>query len=62
MKHWGGSVMVLIAILWYSVGPIITLHDQITAREYVGIDRLGNQVHPMIQTLFPSEKRYSFPR
>jgi hypothetical protein len=34
-----------------SVGPIITLYGQITAREYV--DRLGNQVHPMIQTLFP---------
>jgi hypothetical protein len=32
----------------YSVGPIITLHGQITARDYV--DRLGNQVHPMIQT------------
>jgi hypothetical protein len=29
------------------VGPIITLHGQLTAREYV--DRLGNQVHPMIQ-------------
>jgi hypothetical protein len=36
----------------YSVGPILALHDRITAREYV--DRLGNQVHPMIQTLFPN--------
>jgi hypothetical protein len=36
----------------YSVGPSITLHGRITAREYV--DRLGNQVHPMIQTLFPN--------
>jgi hypothetical protein len=36
----------------YSVAPIITLHGQITAREYV--DRLGNQVHPMIWTLFPN--------
>jgi hypothetical protein len=34
-----------------SVGPIIILHGRITAREYV--DRLGNQVHPMIQTVFP---------
>jgi hypothetical protein len=34
----------------YSVGPIITLHDRLAAREYV--DRLGNEVHPMIQTLF----------
>jgi hypothetical protein len=37
----------------YSVGPIIILHGQITAREYV--DRSGNQVHPMIQTLFPKK-------
>jgi hypothetical protein len=35
-----------------SVGPIITLHVPITAREYVDVDRLGNQVDPMIQTLF----------
>jgi hypothetical protein len=34
-----------------AVGPIITLLGRITARDYVG--RLGNQVHPMIQTLFP---------
>jgi hypothetical protein len=32
----------------YSVGPIITLHGRITAREYM--DRLGNQVPPVIQT------------
>jgi hypothetical protein len=43
----GSNIMVQ-----YSVGPVITLHGQITAREYV--DRLGNQVHPMIQTLFPN--------
>jgi hypothetical protein len=36
-------------VVQYSVGPIITLHSRINAREYV--DRLGNQVHPMIQTL-----------
>ncbi|PNF13935.1 hypothetical protein B7P43_G09856 [Cryptotermes secundus] len=35
-----------------SVGPIVTLHGRITAREYVG--RLRNQVHPMVQTLFPN--------
>jgi hypothetical protein len=34
----------------YSVGPIITHHGRITARKYV--DRLGNQVQPMIHTLF----------
>jgi hypothetical protein len=44
---WGSNIVVQ-----YSLGPIITLHSQITAREYV--DRLGCQVHPMIQTLFPN--------
>jgi hypothetical protein len=39
-------------MLQYSVGPIITLHGRITARKYV--DRLDNQVHLMIQTLFPN--------
>jgi hypothetical protein len=39
-------------VVQYSAGPIITLHGRITAREYV--DSLGNQVHPMIQTLFPN--------
>jgi hypothetical protein len=42
----GSNIMVQ-----YSVGPIITLHGRIPAREYM--DRLGNQAHPMIQTLFP---------
>jgi hypothetical protein len=39
-------------VVQYSARPVITLHGLITAREYV--DRLGNQVHPMIQTLFPN--------
>jgi hypothetical protein len=39
-------------IAQYSVGPIITLHGRISAWDYV--DRLGNQVHPIIQTLFPN--------
>jgi hypothetical protein len=38
-------------VVQYSVGPIITLHGRITAREFV--DRLGNQMHPMVHTLFP---------
>jgi hypothetical protein len=42
--------MVWAAIPWYSVGPTVTLHGQITAMEY--LDRLGNQVQLMIQTLF----------
>jgi hypothetical protein len=50
VKHGGASVMVWAAISWYYVGPIITLHGRIIARECV--DRLGNQVHPMIRKLF----------
>jgi hypothetical protein len=50
VKHGAAPVIVWAAILWYSVVPIITLHDRTTAREYV--DRLGNQLHPTIQTLF----------
>jgi hypothetical protein len=30
----------------YSAGPIITLHGQITVREYT--ERLANQLHPVI--------------
>jgi hypothetical protein len=35
-----------------SISPIITLHGWITAREYV--TRLGSEVHPIIQMLFPN--------
>jgi hypothetical protein len=41
-------------IVQYFVGPIITLHDCITAMDYLDVDKLGNQVYPMIQTLFPN--------
>jgi hypothetical protein len=37
--------------LGYSLGPPITLHGRIAANDFM--DRFGNQVHPMIQTLFP---------
>jgi hypothetical protein len=46
----GGSVMVWAAISWYSVGSIIILHGPIAVREYM--DRVGNQMNPMIHTLF----------
>jgi hypothetical protein len=52
VKNGGGSVMVRAAILYYSVGPIITLHGQITSREYM--DRLGNLVLLIILMLFPN--------
>jgi hypothetical protein len=44
----GSNIMVQ-----YSVGPIITPYSRITVREYM--DRLGNQVQPMIQMLFPNK-------
>jgi hypothetical protein len=53
VKHRSGSVMVWAAISWYGILlVIITFHGRITARECV--DRLGNQVHPMTQSLFPN--------
>jgi hypothetical protein len=54
VKHAGVHVTVWTAIsrVQYFVDPILTLRGRNTAREYV--DRLGNQVHPMIQTLFLS--------
>jgi hypothetical protein len=41
----GGTIAVR-----YFIGPVITLYGRNALREYV--DRLSNQVHPMIQTLF----------
>jgi hypothetical protein len=41
-------------VIQYCTGPIITLRGRITAREYM--DRVGNQVHSMIQTLFPNNE------
>jgi len=37
---------------WYSPGPVITLNVPITASDYVDI--LDNQVHRMVQILFPN--------
>ena len=44
--------MIWAATPWYSDGPIITLNGRITANDYVDI--LGNEVHPMVQMLFPN--------
>lgn len=41
--------MVLAATSWYSVGPIITLHGRVIAREYM--DRLSNHLHTMNRTV-----------
>jgi hypothetical protein len=40
-------------VVHYSVGPTITIHGRIIAMECVV--RLGTQIHPMIQTLFPNK-------
>jgi hypothetical protein len=53
LKHRGRSVMFWATVVQYSFGPIIILHGRNTARGYV--DRLGSQVHPMIQTIFPKD-------
>jgi hypothetical protein len=52
VKQSDDSMMVWAAMSWYSVCPIVILNGRITAREYV--DMLGNEAHPMIQTLFPN--------
>ena len=44
------------AISWYSGGHVITLNSRITAGGY--IDILGNQVHPMVQILFPNNDAF----
>jgi len=51
VKHGGGSVMIWVAISWYCAGPINALNGRITASGY--IDILGNQVHAVVQMLFP---------
>ena len=51
VKHGGGSVMVWAAISWRSLGPIVALHGRINSKDY--LNTLGDQVHPMCQTLFP---------
>jgi hypothetical protein len=50
VKQKGGSVIVLGRIIVVFCCLILTLHGRITAKEYV--DKLDNQVHPMIQTIF----------
>ena len=51
-KHGGASVTIWAAISWYFAGPMITVNGEITASDYVDI--LGNQVHPVVQMLFPN--------
>jgi len=52
VKCGGGSMMMWAAISWYSARPVITLNGRITASDYMHI--LGNDVHPVVQQLFPN--------
>lgn len=52
VKHGGGSVMIWAAISWNSLGPAVALHGRVNAQAYLSI--LADQVHPMVQTLFPN--------
>jgi hypothetical protein len=51
VKHRGRSVVIWAVISWYCAGPIITLNGQIAASDYMDI--LGNQVHAIVQMMFP---------
>jgi hypothetical protein len=55
MKHGVGSVMVWAAISWYSIllVPFLPFMAELLQGSMY-VDRLGNQVHPMNQTLFPN--------
>jgi hypothetical protein len=44
--------MMWAAISWYSASPVVNLNGQITASDYMHI--LGNDVHPVVQQLFPN--------
>jgi hypothetical protein len=46
----GGSLMIWIAISWYSAGPIFIVNGRNTASGYMDI--VGNQVHPIVQIFF----------
>ena len=49
VKHGDRSVIIWTAISWNSAGPLITLN---AASDYVDI--LGDQVHSVVQLLFPN--------
>jgi hypothetical protein len=50
VKHGRGSVLISAAVIIVFWCSNITLNGEITARDYV--DMVGNQLHPMILTLF----------
>jgi len=51
VKHHGGFIMVWCRILWYLSPSLVPLDGSITAAVFNEL--LSNQVHPVVQTLFP---------
>ncbi|GFV79222.1 DDE_3 domain-containing protein [Trichonephila clavipes] len=43
--------MIWAKVSWFSAGPILTLKETITGEKYREI--FANQIHPMMQSLFP---------
>jgi hypothetical protein len=43
-------------VIRHSVGPIVTFHGRFTAKEEV--DKLGNRVQSLIETLFPNNNAF----
>jgi hypothetical protein len=56
VKHGGGSMIVWTAISWYNTYILLVTLLPFMADLLQGdnVDRLSNQVHPIIQTLFPN--------
>jgi hypothetical protein len=53
VKHRGDSVKVWAAILWYSILLVPSLTFMAELLQGIMWISMGNQVHPMMQTLFP---------
>ena len=56
-KHGGRSVIIWAASSWYSTGHTINLNGRILVNDHVDI--LGNQVHSVVQMLFPNNDAVS---
>jgi hypothetical protein len=56
LQTWRRICDVFLAISWYYAGPKTTPNGRITSCDYVDI--LGNQLHPVVQMLFPNHDAY----
>ncbi|GFW05880.1 DDE_3 domain-containing protein [Trichonephila clavipes] len=53
VKHGWESVTIWAVVSWYFAGPIVNLKGRIPGEKYREIS--ADQIHPMIQTLFPAK-------